>query len=166
MEVGLGAEAVSRTTPESKERFGVLAYALSTLETLRSSEAIEYRIVVDGQEYACRGRICSITNAGKVGLGEISYAPGISVDDGYLDVVVLGEDILKELSAWLAKFGSLRSEDRLTPAYLNHWQAREIMVAADPPQLVLVDGEAWGETPVTIGVRPQALAVLVPPLDV
>jgi diacylglycerol kinase family enzyme len=36
------------------------------------------------------------------------------------------------------------------------------MIASDPPQPVVGDGEKWGETPVTIKVLPGAIGVITP----
>ena len=42
-------------------------------------------------------------------------------------------------------------------------QAREITIATDPPQAVIGDGEAWGETPISLKVLPGAVPVIAPP---
>jgi len=42
------------------------------------------------------------------------------------------------------------------------WQGREIMIQADPPQPLWLDGEHYGETPATIKVVPKAIKVVVP----
>jgi diacylglycerol kinase family enzyme len=50
----------------------------------------------------------------------------------------------------------------LDPDKFHHWQAREITIATDPPQAVIGDGEAWGDTPITMKVLPSAMRVVAP----
>jgi diacylglycerol kinase family enzyme len=40
--------------------------------------------------------------------------------------------------------------------------ARRIVIDADPPQPLQLDGEVWGTTPATIEVVPGAAQVIVP----
>jgi diacylglycerol kinase family enzyme len=101
---------------------------------------------------------CIVANAGSFGAVPLTLAPTIDVADGLLDVVVVNKGDLPALVSVAASI--VAGNEDAEP--LQHWRAREVMVTADPPQVVQVDGEVWGETPITVRVVPQAVRVIVP----
>jgi diacylglycerol kinase family enzyme len=76
-----------------------------------------------------------------MGIRGVKLSKDILVDDGLMDVLIVG----------------LHRGERV----VQHWQARQIEIEADPPQPVQVDGEMTGNTPVSAGIMPGALKVLV-----
>jgi diacylglycerol kinase family enzyme len=82
----------------------------------------------------------------------------ILVDDGLLDVIVVRDARVKSFIA----IGAGISGAKLNPEYIQHWQAREISIEADPPQPVVIDGELAGQTPVSVRVVPGLVNVLTP----
>jgi diacylglycerol kinase family enzyme len=97
-----------------------------------------------------------------MGVQGVSIAPGISVTDGLLDLLVLGTADIKELYHTLRQARSDTALVEVLREAYQRWQGREITVVADPPQTLHADGEVWGETPVSVKVLPQAVSVLVP----
>lgn len=168
LRVGMGydAEMIRLADRERKDRFGVLAYIISGVKALFTSKVVDYQVIVDGEALSCKGFVCRIDNAGNLGVQGFSMAPGISVTDGLLDLLILGNVDLKGLYETLSRSDSDATvSEKLGEAY-QHWQGREIMVTADPPQPVHGDGEVWGETPVSVKVLPQAVSVLVPQMGI
>lgn len=164
LRVGMGydAEMIRLADREQKDRFGVLAYVISGVKALFTSKVVDYHIVVDGEELSCKGFICRLDNAGNMGVRGVTMAPGISMTDGLLDLLVLGNVDLKGLYETLSdEKNEMTLTEKLGEAY-QHWQGREITVTADPPQPVHGDGDVWGETPVSVKVLPQAVAVITP----
>ncbi|MGW8249964.1 MAG: hypothetical protein ACWGO1_04925 [Anaerolineales bacterium] len=53
-------------------------------------------------------------------------------------------------------------ETQTKEEWLQHWQATQISIRAEPAQPMHVDGEMVGETPVEIQVVPKAVKILVP----
>ncbi|MGB9633418.1 MAG: hypothetical protein ACPL8I_08825, partial [Chloroflexaceae bacterium] len=53
-------------------------------------------------------------------------------------------------------------EEAARAQMVRHWQVREVTVATDPPELIIGDGEIWGETPFTAHVLPGVMRVVVP----
>jgi diacylglycerol kinase family enzyme len=92
-----------------------------------------------------------------MGMAGTSPVPGIRVDDGLLDLVVLREKVGQTLLTHDIEH-SIRPSDDL----FDHWQARQISIESDPPQPVHIDGEMVGTTPVTIDILPRAIRVLAP----
>ena len=89
------------------------------------------------------GLTCVIANSGIItpnsgipGRGVLSFAPGISVSDGVLDVVVIRRGDLGSLLAVAASM--VAGNEDAEP--LLHWKVREAQVEADPPQTIQLDG--------------------------
>jgi YegS/Rv2252/BmrU family lipid kinase len=163
--MGLESNVIENTAREQKDRMGWLAYALNTLRELREPKVSRYRLTLDGQVVETQGLTCVIANSGIItpnsgipGRTVLSFAPGISVSDGVLDVVVVRGADLGSLLAVAASM--MAGNENAEP--LQHWRAREVTVEADPPQTIQADGEILDQTPVHARVLPNALRVIVP----
>lgn len=174
LRVGIGFEAamVAGADRTLKERLGPLAYGLAALQALREPDVSAYRIKLDDNEIECTGLTCIIANSGNLGAPGLSFAPNVKVDDGLLDVIVVRRADLGTLAALIASAAGLDQVDspeaeQVVDAEeaMQHWQARQITVEAEPPQTVQVDGELIHPTPVSTEVIPQALRVIVPELE-
>lgn len=156
--VGFDARRIELATRDMRDRYGKAAYFIAALKAMPESKSVRYRLTLDGEEVECEGFTCIVENAGSMGVPGLALAPNISVSDGLLDVIVMhGFDPLSLASA----LGSI-ADKPLDPDKFHHWQAREITIATDPPQAVIGDGEAWGETPITMVVLPHAVDVIAP----
>jgi YegS/Rv2252/BmrU family lipid kinase len=155
--VGFAAEHVIGATREMKDRYGVLAYTISALQTLSDLPAARYCLTLDGRQVEVEGVTCRVDNSANVGIPGLSFTSETSVSDGLLDVTVirnLDRDSLYSIAA--STLGGTPN-----PEAYHHWQAREITIETDPPQHIVGDGEHWGETPITLHVVPQAVCFLV-----
>jgi diacylglycerol kinase (ATP) len=156
--VGFDAQRIQLTTREMRDRYGRMAYLIAALKAIPESEAIRFSLTLDDEDVECEGFTCIVQNAGNMGVRGLNLVPGVSISDGLLDVVVIhGLDPLSLASA----LGSIM-DTPLGPDRFHHWQAKEITIATDAPQAVIGDGEAWGETPVTMKVLPGAVRVIGP----
>jgi YegS/Rv2252/BmrU family lipid kinase len=160
LRVGLGfeAEMVEGADRAMKDKYGTLAYFLSALDTLRRPPMSRYRISIDGHEHETEGMTCIIANTGSLGRGGLTLVPGVDVGDGLLDVVVVRKSDLPSLLSVAASV--LAGSERAEP--LQHWQARQVTVRAEPAQRVTVDGEMVEVDPITARILPRALQVIVP----
>jgi diacylglycerol kinase (ATP) len=151
-----GVPPEAQTSRELKERYGLLAYAVTLpKQVLRAGES-EYRLTVDGRAVNLSGIKCYIVNSGMTGTG-ISVAGDFSASDGILDVFVVSRKPLSIMSAE-ARFLQLPTLD----AGLYCWRGREITIEAQPEQAIWMDGEYHGNSPVTAQVVPGALTVVAP----
>ena len=156
--VGFDAQRIQLTTREMRDRYGKLAYLIAAMKAIPDSKAMRYRLTLDDEDVECEGFTCIVQNAGNMGVRGLSLVPGVSISDGLLDVIVIhGLDPLSLASA----LGSI-AETPLDPDRFHHWQARNITIATDSPQAVIGDGEAWGETPITLKVLPGAVHTIGP----
>jgi len=155
--MGFAARKVEIADRDLKDRYGIMAYSIGALKALTHSEKAHYRITLDGHSYETTGSSCLVDNAGNIGFAGIG-SKLIQVDDGLLDVIVVRDAHIRSFIAVGAALGGAQPN----PEYIDHWQAREIYIEADPPQPVQVDGEMMGETPVSISVQPGLVGVLAP----
>ncbi len=160
-----GFDAERAATREMKDNFGQLAYIEASLKFLREAPTAQYRATIDGKVIEGEAIICFILNAGALGgvLGiPLPKAAEVDVSDGFLDLyaITVGLQPLRALSNYAIQVGK-RSETQ-AKAGIYHWQGREIILEADPPQNVWIDGEEYGPTPITITALHQVVQVLVP----
>jgi diacylglycerol kinase (ATP) len=121
--------------------------------------AIPYRIRLDGgPPREIRAVLVSVGNAPTYA-GGLRICPGARIDDGLLDITVVGE-----CSRWTL----LRLVPRVfLGTHVNHpvvtvHRAAEITLEADP-FTGIADGEPVGPSPVTVRAVPGAVGLLVPP---
>ncbi len=151
-----GIEPDQQTTRAQKDRYGVLAYAVTGARRLRTVHDSRFRLTIDGRAVEVTGVKCYVVNSGMTGTG-IAIGQKFSVTDGLLDVFVLGRD---PISLMAAEQRLLQMETPI--AGFHCWQGRTIHIEAEPPKTIWTDGECYGQTPVTVQVVPGALPVVVP----
>lgn len=159
---GYDARVMAGTLSEHKRRWGMGAYVVTTLRLMAELRNSPHSITIDGVEYEANAAMVLVANCGEVIPPFIKLGPGITPDDGLLDVVVVRADNFPQ---------SLRAVWdllRLTPgglgpdAYVGHARGREVTVETEPVQPVQLDGEPGGNTPFTATVVPGAIRIMVP----
>ena len=155
--LGFDSDA-NRIANAAPSRLGRLVYVYGALRALAAWKPAAFELRLDGEPISAAGYSVAACNSGCYG-GGMRLAPDASLDDGLLDVVLIGAQ---------SKRGFLASLPRaFTGAHVRHpavrvLRGRELHVAADRPFTVYADGDPIAETPVTIRVVPHALRVLVP----
>jgi YegS/Rv2252/BmrU family lipid kinase len=134
------------------------ALFLTTLRRVLTDRGAPMELTVDGQ--TVRGRVLMVV-AGNIrnyaGVFQIAHAA--VWDDGVLDLVIIfGGSLLDKLNSFLAILRR-RATDRRRIAY---FRVREAHIVAAHPAPVQADGDLVGVTPMTIGIRPVALRIVVP----
>jgi diacylglycerol kinase (ATP) len=136
---------------------GQMRYNLATLAELRTLKPIPYVLELDGEVIRLEATLVAVGNGPSFG-GGLRITEGAVLDDGLLDVVIIEP---------LGKLELLRTYPKLFkgthihhPQYQHH-RVREVTVAA-PGIVAYADGERIGPLPLTVGVAPGALRVLVP----
>jgi diacylglycerol kinase (ATP) len=151
-----GVPPESQTSREMKERYGLLAYAVTVPKQILRAKESEYRITIDGRTVCLNGIKCYIVNSARTGTGlavDVDFSP----TDGLLDVFVVSRKPLSVMSVE-ARFLRLPTLD----AGLYYWRGKEITIDAQPGQAIWMDGEYQGDSPVTARVVPGGLAVVAP----
>ena len=159
---GYDARVMAGTLAEHKRRWGMAASVATTLRLIPDIRSTVHAITIDGVEYEANAAMVLVANCGEVIPPFISLGPGITPDDGLLDVVVVRANSFSQsvLAVWELL--------RITPGtlgdtgYVGHARGREVRVETDPVQPVQLDGEPGGQTPFTANVIPGAIRVMVP----
>ena len=160
--VCLGLDStVQRHANSTRVVRGHWVYLYGILRAILPPRSIDLELTVDGQRLDFRGLTAGFANSGRYG-GGLKLSPEAAIDDGLIDVVLLGEAWLPKLAVELVAFMSGR-HDRHPNIHLS--RAREIRidtpVGAAPVEIV-ADGDAVAQTPATVTIRPSSLRVRVP----
>jgi len=163
---GFEAEQDARATRELKDKAGRLAYSMAGLQTLKKLPMARYRLTLDGEVHEAEGISLMVANTTNTGVPGVYLSPGNDVGDGLLDVVVF-EPTRSESVFTILSFNLFRSPEEVKADFekirlREYWQAKEILVDADPPQRMVIDGEDAGFTPCRVSVLPHAVNVIVP----
>jgi len=161
--IGFEAETVERADREAKNRFGMLAYIMAGVQSLRDLKSFEARIETEDKIITLDAAAVTIANAAPP-TSVLAQGPAeLLVDDGFLDVTLVAP--ANSMSAIAAAYNLLQSArsaattDRPDTGFLR---ARSIKVSTNPPQKVVLDGELIGYTPVEVECIPGGLTILVP----
>lgn len=155
--VGLEAKMIENTDRETKDKLGWLAYGLAALQALSDPPNAMYHLELDGQHQEVEGVTCLVINIDNLNIGALRAIPPMP-RNGLLDILVAKKaDLASILSAAATAAGASLNLD-----LIPHWQAHNVVVRTDTPQLVQSDGDLIGKTPVTIQVINRPVPVIVP----
>ncbi|MFN0048224.1 MAG: diacylglycerol/lipid kinase family protein [Cytophagales bacterium] len=154
---GIMADMVSHADRQMKDSLGQLAYGITALQTLTEIEPITYKMTIDGKELIEKGVSLTVTNSGNIGITGYSFLPDISVEDGFFDVILLGNtDFMSLLRVASSTLFQTESE------VLKHWKCKEITIELDAPTTFICDDIEKEARKVEIKVNPKSLHILTP----
>ncbi|HEV7904590.1 MAG TPA: hypothetical protein VGO96_12175, partial [Pyrinomonadaceae bacterium] len=142
---------------------GQLSYALASLQTTVAFNNRALRIQLDDRpEFRLVVANLCVANARYFG-GGMKIAPDAKLDDGFLDVVAVGDLGTLEI---LTNVYKLYLGTHLGMQKVRHTLARKIRVSAadanDEKVLLEIDGELLGTLPATFEILPRRLRVRCP----
>ncbi len=154
--IGLDAEVVRQTTPDSKKALGPLSYLLTLAQVAARKPP---RITIQAAEHEDREGSFVLVGNGRLYGGPFSMFKNARLDDGLLDVMVFQNqshwDIFRYMQAIV--FGAHPGLPDV-----EYFQTRELRLSAADFVPVEVDGELIGELPYTFGFSKKKLNVLAP----
>ena len=156
--MGLDAEAAHLANTRFKRWPGVTRYLAGALRTFFSEPAFELVAELDGARWTGRAIFAAVANATSYGSG-VRIAPGAKMDDGWLDVVLVGDvgwTRLLEAIPIVLTTGDLRFKE------VKRFRCQRVVLRADRAVKVHGDGELLGESPAEFEVLPRAIRVMVP----
>lgn len=157
-DAGLGGTVANRVNHTSKSAGGFLSFFYGTLWSILSYRSAPAKVIADGKEvYAGSLAMAGLANGCYLG-GGMHLSPDSQLDDGLLDLVVI-QGMPKPIL--LANLAKVYKGTHLSHPKIFTLPAREVVIEAERPLLLELDGEAPGTTPARFSVRPQALRVLV-----
>ena len=148
----------NRIANAAPARLGRLVYVFGALRALAAWEPAEFSVEVDGARSELRGWSVAAANSGFYG-GGMRLAPHARLDDGALDVVLVGDCSRARFLRTLPKVfrGAHVHEPNVTEL-----RGAQVRVSADRPFTVYADGDPIGHLPITLRAVPGALRVLLP----
>ncbi len=159
-DIGIGVDVVQRIR-KTVHVFGKkLAYVAATLQSFALWHPVPVTIRADDdQSIRCLPVSVVVANGRYYG-GGIPVAPRADPFDGLLDLVVM-----RKMNPLLTAVASpfLYAGKHLRLPNVTHDRVREVHLESSSEDVgVDIDGEPVGFLPATIGIRPKALAVIVP----
>ncbi len=134
-------------------------YLRGGARALFNHKAKQYKIIVDGATFF-EGKVFSVAfGNGKYSGGGMIQTPNAVINDGLVDLTVI-----KKCSIFviLKEFKKLFSGDILSiKKYVISTRGRRIDIVSDVEDMVEVDGEIVGTTPLYLEVLPKSLSVIV-----
>ena len=114
---------------------------------------------LDGVRHEVDAMLVAVGNAPSYG-GGMKVCPEARLDDGLLDVVVVGP-----LSRWrfLTLFPRVFAGTHVAHSSVSSYRAREVRIEGPPTATAYADGERLGVPPLLCTVAPGALRVIGAP---
>ena len=161
--IGLDARAAHYSSGAYRWLPGRSRYIASALRALVGFVPLDVRIDFPGSDlipHEAKVLLAAVLNSPTYGAG-LRLAPGASLDDGSLHVVLIENigplEILQLLPRLLGS-GELRT------FRVKRWQVNKVRLTTNNPTPFHGDGEILGSTPVEIEIMPGAIRVLAPVL--
>lgn len=170
LRIGCGIEVgvVQEATRELKDQFGKWAYVWAGIKMLQEIPEADYEIILDGREVIrSTGVACVVANAGTVGVGRLTLAPSVDVNDGKLDVFLLKKASIEgivQIAGKMTGLDRLMKEDDPdldASQAVTQWTVETVEIRTNPVLDIQVDGDVVAKTPQIIKVLPAALRVVV-----
>jgi len=159
--VGLDAEAARFASGAYRKMRGRSRYLLSAIRALGKFRGIEVRVSMQGAEQSSlqgTALVLGILNTPSYG-GGLRLAPEARLDDGRLDLVLLGSLSALEIAGILPR---LAVSGEILTARIQRHRITWARIETERPCAFHADGEIVGVTPVEIKVMPRAMQVWRP----
>lgn len=157
--MGIDATMVARTSAAAKRRFGVLAYVAAGTRATLALQSFTLRATVDGVTHTLPATAAMVANFGAVLGGLIHLGPGISENDGMLDLCVFSPATARD--AFRLGWRMLRHDFGTDPA-MHFLRGRTMVLESDPPCDTQADGELLTTGTLQVTVAPLAARLLAP----
>jgi diacylglycerol kinase (ATP) len=140
---------------------GTALYVAAVLRTLAVYEPHPFRLTVDGESHEVRAWLVAVGNGPAYG-GGMNIAPSASLDDGLLDVTVVGAMTRVQM---LVNFPKVFKGTHVSHPLVTTYRAARVELASldqSVPMDVYADGERVGPLPAAMEAVRAALTVRVP----
>jgi YegS/Rv2252/BmrU family lipid kinase len=155
--LGFDSEA-NRIANQAPPQLGRLVYVYGAFRALAGWKPARFTVDVDGERTEFSGWSVAAANSGFYG-GGMRLAPHARLDDGALDVILVGECSPLRFMRTLPQV--FRGTHVRSPL-VTELRGAEVRVSADRPFTVYADGDPIGHLPLVLRAVPRALKVLLP----
>jgi diacylglycerol kinase (ATP) len=154
---GFDAEVGRRANQWLSRAPARLRYVGAVMAELVGGRPVAFELRLDGRPLRTGAWLVAVANSQSYG-GGMRIAPSARLDDGLLDVVVIGGELSK--AGFLATFPKVFSGRHVEHPAVRLHRAARVEVDAERPVAVHIDGEPAGTLPASFEVAPAAIAVL------
>lgn len=149
----------NRIANETRLMRGNLVYAYGALRALVGWHPATFEVTLDdGRRHTVTGYTVAAANSGAYG-GGMMMAPDASLEDGLLDVVLIGDLPRRR---FLALLPTVFDGAHVRQPSVEVLRSSAVTISASRPFTMYADGDPIAELPVTVRVRPAAVRTLVP----
>ena len=161
--IGLEAQMVARADREAKNWLGALAYIVAGFQEMTALQPFQVQVEAPGILASGMATAITVANAAPPTSVFAQGCGAVIPDDGLLDVTFFtSERTTTAIAAAFDMFqAAIRAEASVHPE-VGHVLVPWIRILTDPPQLISLDGEVIGETPLEVVCLPGSLRVFVP----
>ena len=156
--VGISASVIASTTRKNKHRFGRVAYLGAAVQKLFTLKPRHLVVTVDGLAHEYRAVETAVMNCGMLAKTLYPKGPEITIDDGHLDVWILGPKTIRDYPRYIRGVIAGRPLDLARFIIAE----RSVSIRSHVPLPVQADGDIIGTTPVVVELLRGAVTVLVP----
>lgn len=157
-DVGLGGETTRRVNKTKKHLKGFLAFLIGAMLTILRYRNKTIKLEIDG-EIVKNEKINSVIVANAKYFGGGMYiSPNSEVNDGLLDIIVIGDFKTLEL---IRDFHLIYNGKHLGHQKICHYKAKKVKITSETVALLEFDGEQQGTTPAEFEIIRQAVKVLI-----
>lgn len=151
--MGFDGEVIERTERGGKRAGGTIPYLTTLVTTIFSYQNKDVTLRIDDK--TVQGRMNSVIACnGRYFGGGMRVGPNATLDDGKLDVIVLGDFSVVEV---LLNTPKIYNGTHLTHPKVSEYRGTTITVESKQRMLIEADGELIGEGPATFRIIPSAL---------
>lgn len=155
--VGFGAEVTMSTSESLKSSVGGIAYALQGMLLMANDPTYSRRFTWDDGRSEADVLMATIANGTMA--GQTVVAPRASLTDGRLDLVEIPNFTTSEFPAFLRESQNLATEE---PQLIRYQQLDGMLVEADEPVPIAVDGELMTAQRLEVRVHPGHVRMVLP----
>ncbi len=152
--LGLGFVADVTEIAHKLKALGNISYTLGVLQKTIFLHSHRLKITLDGREYERENIFVEISNTRWT--ANFLMAPTAEIDDGFLDVTLLGK--LGRIKL-LKSFPKIFTGEHIYIDEVETFKAKEIKIETDSPKVLTPDGELLGITPFEARCLHQAVEV-------
>lgn len=153
--LGLGFVADVTKTANKLKMFGNVSYSLGVLLHILLLKDHKLKIEIDGETYDRENIFVEVSNTTYT--SNFFIAPEAKIDDGLLDIIILGK--LNRIGL-LKAFPKVFTGKHIHLKEVETFKAKHIKIITDPPKILAPDGEVIGITPVEIECLKQDIEIL------
>jgi YegS/Rv2252/BmrU family lipid kinase len=151
----------NRIANEAELIRGNLVYLYAGLRTLVAWRPARFTVTIDGEKREFTGYSVAAANNKAYG-GGMFLAPHAELNDGKLDVVIIGQ--IGKLR-YLANLPTVFKGTHVEKEGVTVLRGAEVVIEADRPFAVYADGDHLADLPARVHLLPHALGVIAPPAD-